>query len=349
MHHHTLIAGLLACTMSFLAASCGKGGKTGTSSSDRAVPVRTLSVKASRASGALTVSGNVEARKTVRLSFLVAGRIASISGEEGSTLRRGQVAASLEPESYATAKEMADIQVAQAQDEYNRLRLLHERKSVSESDFLKCEFALRGAKAQQRLRSKNLADTRIIAPISGILLKKLAEAGETVSSGIPVMELADISQVKICAYIPEGDLRNIRIGQSAQVTIAAVPLTVTARVAEIGGVADPVARAFTIKLTADNPGLKIRPGMIAEVALSSATAANAAIWIPTTALLHDADGRSYVYIADLSKHRAYRRNVSIGQTEGDMTRITSGLKAGETLVTGGQQKLANGTKVVVKN
>lgn len=154
----------------------------------------------------ISLSGNIEGFKTVRLGFLVAGKIDQIAFNEGDKVPKGHMIASLDPSSYNIAKEMADIQVNQVQDEYNRLKIMHDNNSLSESDFSKITFGLQQAKAQQKLHTKNLADTRLYSPIEGILLKKLAETGEITGVGLPLFVISDIRKIKVSAFIPENEL-----------------------------------------------------------------------------------------------------------------------------------------------
>lgn len=216
----------------------------------------------------ISVSGNIEGNKTVRLGFMVAGKIDRINVNEGQNVRQGQLIATLDPSNYSIAKEITDVQVNQASDEHSRLKLMHDRNSLSESNFKKIDFTLQGAKAQQKLQGKNLSDTRLYSPISGILLRKLAEPGEIVSTGTPVLVVSDINRVKVNAYIPENQLSQIRIGQEAQVLVGALGETFTGKVTEVGGSADVTTLAFTVKIEVPNPKHNIRPGMIAEVQLA---------------------------------------------------------------------------------
>ncbi|WP_223705964.1 efflux RND transporter periplasmic adaptor subunit [Flavobacterium potami] len=108
----------------------------------------------------------------------------------------------------------------------------------------------------------------VYSPISGILLRKLAEPGEIVSTATPVLVVTDINRVKVNAYIPENQLSQIRIGQEAQVLVGALGETFTGKVTEVGRSADVTTRAFTVKIEVPNPKHNIRPGMIAEVQLA---------------------------------------------------------------------------------
>ncbi|MGN0213581.1 MAG: efflux RND transporter periplasmic adaptor subunit [Muribaculaceae bacterium] len=333
----------IACIALAALSACGAPQSTPSASSVQ-VPVTTMKVQLTTVNRQFTVSGNIEGRTTAKMAFLVAGRISSIKFKEGETVKKGQLIATIEPTNYSIARQLAQVQVNQAQDEFNRVKMLYDSQSVSESDFKKCQFALEGAKAQLQLREKDLSDTHLHSEMTGIILNRSAEVGEIVNSGIPVAVIADISTVNVCAYIPENALQHISIGCNAKVDIDAIGKHTTARVSEIGGVADPTTRAFTVKLSVENGDYAIRPGMIAQVTFTQPNDTKC-IAIPCTCLMHTPEGRPYVYVADLTEHRAYTRNVSIGETTGNQVVITSGLNEGDVIVTTGQHKLTNGAKI----
>ncbi len=308
--------------------------------------VVTEQVKHVYPSADITVSGNVEGSRTVRLGFTVAGRINSIHVAEGQKVKQGQLIAGLDPVNYEIARELADIQVRQVADEFDRLKAMHERRSLSESDFRKADFTLQGARAQLRLHDKNLADTKLYAPISGILLKKLAEPGEIVATGTPILVVSDISKVKVNAYIPENQLSQVRIGQTASVRVGALGETYSGKVTEVGAAADVTTRAFTIKVEVPNPKQDIRPGMIAEVALPSEQGKQM-LAVPVSAIRRTPEGQTYVFVT--GNGQAFQRNISIGAISGDKVEVLAGLSAGEAIVTGGQQKLTNGSRISVTN
>jgi len=327
-----------------LLVSCGTKEKTTDASADAAISVVTEPVKLSASGSELSVSGNVEGFKTVRIGFLVGGKIDYIADKEGQILSKGQLIASLDPTSYRLAKEAADVQVLKLTDDYNRLKIMHDRASVSESDFKKISFAVDEAATQQGLQGKNLSDTRLYSPISGVLIKRLAEKGEITSVSNPVLVIADISTVKVNAYIPENELHNVQIGQIATVQISALDTSFQGKVTEVGSAADPSSRTFTIKVEVPNPKLLIRPGMVAEIKLSSKEY-HAALTVPGESVLHNTNEESYVYVIDKKQSKAFTRTVSIGQLVNNRVEITNGLSAGELIVSGGQQKLSNGAFV----
>jgi len=330
-----LFAGLLG----FNACKNNNNEKT---TEGKAIAVVVEQVRENALSRDVAVSGNIEGNKTVRLGFMVGGKINHINLSEGQRVGKGQLVATLDPTNYNIAKEIVDVQVNQANDEFKRLQLMHERNSISESDFKKIDFTLQGAKAQQKLQGKNLSDTRLYSPISGIVLRKLAEPGEIVATGTVVLVVSDISKVKVNAYIPENQLSQIKIGQPAAVAIGALGENFTGKVIEVGGAADVSTRAFTVKIEVENPKQRIRPGMIAEINMKGKDVRNV-LTIPAQAILRTPDGQPYVFIA--SNGQAFQRNISTGAIYADKIEIVSGLSPDESLIVGGQQKLSNGSKI----
>ena len=312
------------------------------------IPVVTCRVTEITAGDEISLSGNIEGFKTVRLGFMVAGRINFIAVNEGESVKQGQMISSLDPESYTIAKEMADIQVNQVQDEYNRLKIMYDNNSLSESDFSKITYGLQQAKAQQKLHTKNLADTRLYSPIEGILLKKLAETGEITGVGLPLFVVSDIRKIKVSAFIPENELHKIKTGQKAEVHISSLSDTFYGKITEVGSAADAASRAFSVKIGIDNPKLLIRPGMIAEVKIIPDDVLKV-LAVPAGSILHDYNDQSFVFVADTLKKQAFRRNVTPGRLIDNRIEIISGLTENEIIVTGGQQKLVDGSLITISN
>ncbi|MGV3706624.1 MAG: efflux RND transporter periplasmic adaptor subunit [Arcticibacter sp.] len=325
--------------------SCQSGKKSPSAdASYTAIPVVTQPVSTMSSSTPLSLSGNVEGNTTVRLGFMVAGKINFIAAQEGQNVKKGQLLSSLDPSSYQIAKAQADIQVSQVTDEYNRVKLMYERNSVSQSDFNKVNFTLQQARQQQKLHAKNLADTRLYSPISGVLLKKMAETGEIVGVGTPLFVVSDISRVKVNAFIPETELKHVKLGDQTKVYISSLDKTFTGKVTEIGSAAEATSRAFAVKVDLANPGLLIRPGMIAELRIEKGSTSQM-ITLPAEAVLHDTDNQTYVFIADNKQMKAYKRNVTVGQLIDNQIEVTAGIREGELIVTGGQQKLTDGASI----
>ena len=313
---------------------------------ESAVPVVTSRVARIQVSNEISLSGNIEGNKTVRLGFMVAGKIDFIAVKEGQMISKGELLSSLDPTNYGIAKELADIQVNQVQDEYDRLKLMHDNNSLSESDFAKISYGLQQAKAQQKLHTKNLADTRLYSPIDGVLLKKLCEAGEITGVGIPLFVVSDIRKIKVSTFIPENELHNIKIGQNATVLISSLDKTFDGRIIEVGSAADAASRAFSVRIEVENPEMLIRPGMIAGIKIITEQEKEILV-IPVESVLNDFNGQSYVFVVDESSDKSFKRSVSLGKAVNDKIEVVSGLNENDLVVSGGQQKLVDGSPVII--
>ncbi len=328
-----------------IAAGC-QSKKSATANEEESVPVVISPVKKIQSVKIISLSGNIEGYKTVRLGFMVAGKIDFIAVSEGEPVSKGMMLSSLDPSGYAIAKELADIQADQVQDEFNRLKQMHDSNSLSESDFVKISYGLKQARAQQKLHSKNLSDTKLYSPIDGVLLKKLAETGEITGVGIPLFVVSDIRKVKVSAFIPENELSYIRIGQKTNVFMSSLNINYEGRIIEVGSAADPASRAFQVRIEVENRDMKIRPGMIADVKITT-DVKNELLTIPVESLRHDYNDQTYVFVIDTLHNKAFMHNVSTGQIINRSIEITSGLTEKEAVVSGGQQKLVNGSRVTI--
>jgi membrane fusion protein, multidrug efflux system len=328
-----------------LLAGC-RDGKNTTQINEVKIPVLTSAVESSKSLKEISLSGNIEGFKTVRLGYLVAGKIDFIAANEGQMVTKGELLSSLDPTNYGIAKELADIQVNQVQDEYDRLKLMHDNNSLSESDFAKISYGLQQAKAQQKLHTKNLADTKLYSPLTGVLLKKLCETGEITGVGIPLFVVSDIRKIKVSAFIPENELHYIRLGQKARVIVPSLDNNFDGKIIEVGSAADVASRAFSVKLEVENRDMLIRPGMIAEVKIMTGEDKEMLL-IPASAVLHDLNNQSFVYVIDGSAGKAFSRNVSLGRAINDKIEVISGLKETDIVVSGGQQNLVDGSLVII--
>ncbi len=330
----------------FLAAGCN-GGKGANEQVSAPVPVAVKKIEKTDAEKVISVTGNIEGLRTARLGFLVAGKVNYIAAKEGEAVRAGQLLASLDPESYRIGKEMADAAVAQIEDEYRRLTLMHERKSVSDGDYAKITSGLRQARAQQRLQAKNLADTRLYSPFGGVLLKRGVEVGEIIGTGMPVFAVSDIHVVKVNASVPETDLQFIRMGSEARVRVSSLDSEYAGKVVEIGSLAEATTRAFPVKIEVGNPDLLMRPGMTADIRIQSGKKTEI-MAVPGEAVLRDPDNAAYVFVVDETRKQAFKRRISLGEIRENCIAVTSGLAPGEQVVVGGQHRLNDGTPVTIK-
>ncbi|MBW9139969.1 efflux RND transporter periplasmic adaptor subunit, partial [Rhizobium pusense] len=164
--------------------------------------------------------------------------------------------------------------------------------------------------------------------------------GQNVSAGQAVYNLAWSGEVDVVCDVPESALAGLAPGQTAKVTLGALPgRTFTARVRELSPAADPQSRTYRAKLTLDNPGPDVRLGMTADIALSAPPASTASgaegqhgfFVLPATALFHDGP-QPAVWVVLAADSALEQRRVTVARYNERTIVVSQGLKDGEHVV-----------------
>jgi membrane fusion protein (multidrug efflux system) len=246
-NQQTLItpAARAALALTVLAASaCVRTAASATSDADStAVPVVAHPVALSAHPWSTTASGIVHANTTVDVAFEVPGRVATAGPDEGQPVSAGQTIASLDPAVYRIAVEQSGAQAERTARDRDRNRPMLAAGSISPADMDHLETGARERAAAADLAKKRLADTRLTAPISGIIARRAIEVGAMVSSGQPVYTIVALDPMRVRVGVPEGDIGRITEGAAATVRIPALDTSFAGRVSLIGVAADPTTRS----------------------------------------------------------------------------------------------------------
>lgn len=342
--------------------------------------------------------GNVEARQSVEIGFQIPGRIRRILCEEGQAVKAGELLAELDSKDYQFGADIASAEAAaaravadkamegvrkqemaqakaafeQADDEYRRMKVLYDRKSLAPNDFHKieaqwkvareryseaqegarrqdvvaAEAKARQAEANARLNEKRVADTRLLAPINGVVARRLNDPGEVVAAGMPVLSVMNLHPVRVRAGVPELEIAQIRPGQRALVHVPSLRGSegFEGRVELVGYAAEAPSRTFAVRLLVPNPKLVLRAGMIAEAEIE-AEGRHRALTVPSEAVVKDAQGAMLVWVYYDGKSRVFARRVQTGRATGSEVEITTGIAATDQIVVAGQHKLRDGALV----
>jgi RND family efflux transporter MFP subunit len=310
----------------------------------------------------IDVSGSVTSPDAPSdVPFLVSGRVTQVAVHEGDFVRKGQLLATLDPTDYqltlnGAAAQVAAAQVAldRAEDEYRRMKMLFDSKSLAPNDFRKFEATYQGSKEQlnqavanERLARKHLADATLLAPVSGFISKRAVEPGNTAAAGNPVFQVVTLDPAEVLVGVPETDVHLVRDGQSVQVEIPALPgEAFSGSVRTINIAADPSTRTYSTRIRVPNQQHKLRIGMVAEVQIKGDKSIKA-LTLPGGAIVHDAQGATLVFIYHPEQKRVFSKRVEVGRVLWQDVEIRSGLEPDEEVVVGGLQMLRDGTEVAV--
>lgn len=345
------------------------------------------------------VSGSVEANATAMTAFEVSGRVKRVFVDEGQHVAKGQVLAEIDPVdyqhgyqvamgTYATAEaserkaqnglrpeelEQARIAFERAEDEYQRMKFLYDRKSIAANDFQKFEAAYLSAKQTYEMAQKGsriedkqaaagqthsareqmfdaktrLAKCRLTAPIAGYIGMKRVNVGDFVAAGTPVFSILDLDVAKVRVAIPESEIGKIHVGSNAGVTIPALAgRSFEGRIDTLGMTADPLSRTFAGKIAVVNAEHILRDGIVGEARIYGSEKIQA-LTIPGNAVVRDAHGVSIVYIYNPARHLVFARRIEADAFQNTEITVKSGLTALDQVVIAGQQNLFEGAPVTV--
>ncbi len=172
----------------------------------------------------------------------------------------------------------------------------------------------------------------VTAPISGRIVDREVTLGQSFQdAGGKLMTIANDSQVFATANIYEKDLNLVKAGQEVSVKIASLPnRTFTGRIAVIGSVVEGETRVVPVKAKIDNSGGQLKPGMFAQLEVSTNQTSKDILVIPSASLV-EANGKQLVYVKSGDGYQA--AEVTLGQTSGDLVEVKSGLFEGDLIVT----------------
>ena len=310
------------------------------------VRVKTQSVAPAFADGSQTYVGIIEEREATAVSFTGMGVVKRVLVNEGQAVGRGQLLAEMDDTQARNLLTGAEAQMTQANDALQRYQLLHDNGSLPEVQWVEIQSKVAQAKSQYEVAKKNLSDCRLVAPVSGIVGKKLVGAGETAMPSQAVVTIFDVSSVKVKVAVPEGDISAIHASTPSSISVEAVDAMVQGGKIEKGIEADALTHTYDVRINVPNGDRKLLPGMVASVRFKQEGSHSiAAKSLPVTAVQKSADGSLFVWTV-ASDSTARRAKVCIGAVSGNNVAITDGLDMGQRVVTEGYQKLSEGTKVI---
>jgi multidrug efflux pump subunit AcrA (membrane-fusion protein) len=219
-------------------------------------------------------------------------------------------------------------------------------QSVSKTEQIKSAAAqVQSAKAHMASQETQVAYSRIVSPISGIVADRALNAGEMANPGSAIITIMDISRVVARIEVPQAEASTLKVGQTATLSQPDSKETVEGKVTVVSPAADPNTTTVQVWIQVPNPGEKLKPGtaMHAEIATEEYKAATV---LPITAILPGEEGGTAVLTVS-SDSVAHKRAVTLGVRQGNQVQILSGVNPGEEVVTVGGMGLDDKAKVKV--
>lgn len=198
------------------------------------------------------------------------------------------------------------------------------------------------AESQLGLARQNLSYALVFSPIDGYVAERTADLGEYVSPTTKVATVVRINPLRIRIDIPEQAIPEVQVGQSVSITTSAWPdKNFSGRIARISPNVSATSRTLTVEAEIENRSGVLKPGQFATVRILQPRT-EPAVLVPARSVRTEA-GVSRLFV--IKDGRAQQRLVQLGQTEGDLIEIKSGVAANEQVATSNVEQLSDGVAV----
>lgn len=336
-------AWLLALSLVALLGGCGGGQGGGFQMPP--VPVEVADVVSQKVTDRFHAVGTIEANETVKMVTEINAVVRSLPFNEGQTVAAGALIARLEDSDLKAEAARAQALRDQARTNHQRVKMLFDQQAASQQELDDTGSALKVAEANDVLADTRLAKTQLRSPLTGVVGRRLVSPGAYLSVGQLITEVASVDVMKISFSAPERYLPELRRGAPVQITTTAYPGAIfTGTISVVDPILDRVTRTVQVVARIPNRGRKLRPGMSADVTATLGERPNA-LTVPDEAIFAEGD-QNFVYVVKPDSNIVARQAVVLGTRDSMRAEITSGLKAGDRVVSAGYQKLYEGARVM---
>ena len=386
MNQKRILSLALAAAMALSLTACGSKSDSSSSADDAptGVAVQVQPVTADTISTENKVSGKVVSDNESSVFVASSAKCTAVYVDAGDMVSAGQKLCTLDlastissynaanisynsaVQSYQDQKNVFDSQIALYTKNVNDLTALKEIGAASPTEIDQAQLQLESAQATKNSTLSQLeagmqsyksnveqlstvlenvdGAGNVIAPISGTLVTLNAEENAFVSPSMPVAVIDGVDQMKISVSVSEALVPKLTIGDSVDVTVSAASQTFTGTIRSVEQAANAQTKLYTVTVSVPSDVSGLLSGMFADVTFHTDTASGAIV-VPTESIL-TSGSTQYVYVVQDDNTAKYIE-VTTGLTGNGVTEVTSGLSAGQQLVTVGQSYLSDGAAVRV--
>jgi RND family efflux transporter MFP subunit len=299
-------------------------------------------------SNTFSLMGTIVANNDVMVVSETQGRVIKVLAEVGDFKSAGSVLVEVDSELKEAAFKAAQVAYEKAKKDLERFESLFKENSISESQIEQARWSFQSAESQYIVARRQLSDTKITTPISGIVTSRFVNIGSMVM-GAPqatvVANVVDISKLKVKVNVAENDVFRLMVGDKADVTTDIYPnTTFTGTVFSISSKGDE-GHTYPVEVLLNNSKQQLKSGMFGRVSFSLKSSANALL-IPREALMGSLkDAKLFVV---QNNNVAKLRSIVVGKEIGTSIEVLNGLSEGEVVVVNGQNNLKDNAMVIVR-
>ena len=284
--------------------------------------------------------GEVAAIRETPLSMQSAGRVLKVGCHDGERVKQGQVLVQVDSTQAVNALRSAEASLHHAQDGYDRAKQVHVKGGVTDQQMVEIESQLTQAQSMYDAARRRVEECTMSAPFDGVVSGFNLSVGQTITPGIQLFSVLDISSLSVRFGVPEDEINQLTETDGI-VEVPAAGAVLPIRITEKSVSANPVTHSYAVTAKIIGGTKVLMPGMVGKVTMHSEGSGE--IVIPAHCVLLMPKGPTVWVVED---GKAVRREIEVNGYQANGVQISSGLQAGDTLVVEGYQKLYTGCKVI---
>ncbi len=312
---------------------------------NRETPVAVATASDQNLNSRLIQTGLITANSDIDIVSELQGKATAVLVQEGSYVKAGFTMIKVEnqvPEANFLA---AQNNYQKAQKDWERSKDLHKQGLISDIDLESARQSFKTAQAQFVSAQREYNNSSITSPISGIVTSIPVDVGTTLSPGMTVANVVDISKLKVVLNVAEQDAFRLKVGDQAEIETGIYPgVKFPGKIASISVKGD-AAHTYPVKIMIpNNREYPLKSGMFGQITIQLGN--QTALAIPRNAMVGSAENPQVFIVED---GKAKLRNIQIGSEIGAHITVLEGIVAGEQVIVGGQEDLKDNSAVAIQN
>lgn len=310
------------------------------------IPVKVQVLAPAPLERTLEATGTVVAIDSAELRPEMQGLVEAVLFEDGQPVKKGQALVRLRSADARAALADANARAKLASLNLERVRALRQREDASQADLDQAEANAALAKAAVDKAAEALRRTTISAPFDGVTGLREVAVGELIDPSRSVTRLESRDRLAVDLALPERALGAVLLGQKAEIRADALPdLPASGQVSYVAPRVDEGTRTLGVRVTVDQPGELLRPGLTAVARIVTSSSADALL-VPTESVARSGGGMAVYVVGEDNKSAL--RPIEAGERTPDRLEVKSGLSAGDRVVVQGLSRMRPGADVVVQ-
>jgi membrane fusion protein (multidrug efflux system) len=336
---------LVACQRGSSVPGGSGAAKADTTKKDEAVPVSVARPRVGRIPATLTFNSTVEAEGSVDIYPEIPGLVKQLLVEEGDRVQKGALLVALEDDELLLAEERAEVAYKKLESRFARTKEMWDQHLISQENYDTARYELEQARLEWEQAQLNVAHTRILAPIGGIIANRSVRPGDRVATGSRLMTVVKMDHLIARVQVSGREMTNLAPGQSAVITSDFLPgVTFRGEIERIAPVIDPGSGTLKVTVAIHDPDERLRPGTFVTVQIVTAVH-DLAVLIPRRSVVYDGDD-SFVFIVR-GDTTAKRIPLAVGFTTREELEVMDGITPDDRIIVVGQAGLKDGATITI--